>query len=296
MASPRVNPILSSDLKPAYNIIGVVDWIYWLFFVVGVVDYLYIRINFINVLDPVVENQLGIGFDILISGFVIRLGLGVYIMFAGGGIRSLMDFSLDAYDLVTFFTTFGIALIAVIAINAATPSIFSRFAGVIPAAVGIFMLNSNKLDGLKKKTKKRVEQFFIVFPLTFMMAEPLKAISPLVATYTTTPSFPKFFAVLMGISEEMFFRGALLPLFILVIFLSTHRFILSLLVGMFADESLFTTYHGLVYGSDPIALTIIFLSGITLAIAYLSGPLMGRPARISANELAHATVNYVASQ
>ena len=90
------------------------------------------------------------------------------------------------------------------------------------------------------------------------------------------------FLVLMGISEEVLFRGFLTTLFVKMTGSSHIAVALSSVVGM--------VYHAAVYGASNTNLAIVFGSFFVLGFSYvLSGY------RLSVPMVAHAIVNFLAS-
>jgi membrane protease YdiL (CAAX protease family) len=87
------------------------------------------------------------------------------------------------------------------------------------------------------------------------------------------------YAVLISISEEQFFRGAIL------------NFLLSLTnatVAIFSSAAIFMVYHFAVYGTSTSNLVYVLVGGLALAWAdYRSG-------RISPSMLAHLINNLAA--
>jgi len=91
---------------------------------------------------------------------------------------------------------------------------------------------------------------------------------------------PQFFAVLIGVAEECFFRLFLCGLF--------YRFTNSFLIAVFGSSAVWSGYHISRYGGDLSILMIIFMCGCVLGATFLytrsaDGGIFG-----------HALVNYIA--
>jgi len=84
------------------------------------------------------------------------------------------------------------------------------------------------------------------------------------------------YAVLIGVAEEQFFRGAILN-FLLTLTNST--------IAIFSSAAIFMTYHFAVYGTSTSNLVYVLVGGLALAwAAYRSG-------RLSPSILAHVINN-----
>lgn len=94
--------------------------------------------------------------------------------------------------------------------------------------------------------------------------------------FDVTPIDNRLFSVLIGVSEEMFFRVFLTSWLVLL----TGR-----LWGIVLGSSVFTVYHFSVYSAMPSALLIIFSSGLIIGYAFVESR------RASVPMLAHALIN-----
>jgi len=93
------------------------------------------------------------------------------------------------------------------------------------------------------------------------------------------PLDPRMFAVLIAVSEEVFFR-----------YFATSMF--ASLTGKWAgtvlSATLFATYHLAVYGGSPSSLLTVWVGGLILSFAFLETK------RITPPILAHVLINYIA--
>ena len=275
-------------------IIGSTDLLWWMFIVIGFVDWIWLGINNIT-LPPETLLKVQFGFDLLIAGFVIRLGVIMYVLVSGkGSTRNLFDISFDAIDAIVFFATFVMSSFAVIMLNVLVPNIIPRLGmiGFFGLMVAMQYVKDDappallKIRKLFKKIPKHAAMAIIFSQVLF--------IKPLAVSLSVTPTSQKMFGILMAISEETFFHAALLPLFVIILSLFLPLGI-AMIGGVAATETLFAYTHAFVYGNDPTTIWFVFFSGIVLAGAYLSGPLLGKPARPSGNSASHVSINYLSS-
>ena len=275
-------------------IVGSTDLLWWMFIVIGFVDWIWLGIN--NITLPA-ETLLKVqfGFDLLIAGFVLRLGLVVYVLVAGkGSTRNLFDISFDAVDAIVFFATFIMSSFAVFMLNVLVPNIIPRL-GVI----GLFgvMVAAQYIKEDAPPALQKIRKLFRRIPKHAFMAiifSQVIFIKPLAVSLSVAPTSQKMFGILMAISEETFFHAALLPMFIIILSLFLPLG-LAMIGGVAAAETLFAYTHAFVYGNDPTTIWIVFFSGVVLAGAYLSGPVLGKPARPSGNSASHTGINYLVS-
>jgi len=97
--------------------------------------------------------------------------------------------------------------------------------------------------------------------------------------FETTPMDPRLFSVLIGISEEVFFRVFLCAWLVLMV---------GEMFGIFLNASIFALYHVFVYSQQPSALLIIFGAGLILGYVFV------KSRRASPVMLAHCLVNLIA--
>lgn len=96
-----------------------------------------------------------------------------------------------------------------------------------------------------------------------------------------TPLSSRLFSVLMGVSEECFFRVWLTTF--------TQRVTNSTLLAIGVSSGIWTVYHISRYGGDISAFFIIFVAGLVLGIAMLQSKMADGVV------FAHGIVNYLAT-
>lgn len=162
-------------------------------------------------------------------------------------IKGLIGFSLVIGGLVLTRMTAGLTF---------DPAMHTQFEGFIqPMALSLFAIWISNLA---------VQQFsrFQVFG----------AVGPI-------PS--SLFAILIGVSEEIVFRGFLLSL----AWMLTGSSVIS--IGF--SSLVFTIFHGAVYGVSPEALIIVFFAGIFLGVAFVMSN-----RRLSVTMTSHGIINLLA--
>jgi len=92
---------------------------------------------------------------------------------------------------------------------------------------------------------------------------------------------PRLFGVLIAVSEEMFFRGFLLPWL--------HRLTKSSLLAVLLCASAFAAFHLNVYQADVSALLVVLGGGVVLSYATL------QTKRLTPATLGHVGINFLAS-
>lgn len=103
----------------------------------------------------------------------------------------------------------------------------------------------------------------------------------------------KVYGVLIAIAEEMLFRGVILPWF-------TNITPLGIYIGIPLSAGSWTIFHFAVYGTNPVALIMVFMVGIVLgAIASMNPRVQTSTSTKANNRLwvfmsAHALVNLIA--
>lgn len=98
--------------------------------------------------------------------------------------------------------------------------------------------------------------------------------------FEVAPMDPRLFSILIGISEEMFFRVFLTAWLIMLV---------GEMLGIMLGSSIWTVFHLFTYQTDPSALAVIFGAGLVLGYAFV------KSRRASPVMLAHCSVNAVAS-
>ena len=98
--------------------------------------------------------------------------------------------------------------------------------------------------------------------------------------FEVAPMDPRLFTILIGVSEEVFFRVFLCAWLVLL---------LGEMLGILASSGIWTVYHFAVYSTTPSALMVIFGSGIVIGYAFVKSH------RASVPMLSHCLVNLVAA-
>mgnify|MGYP001593021923 FL=1 len=133
-------------------------------------------------------------------------------------------------------------------------------------------------DGTEFKTLKEIG-FYTVLALfgIFLTGYAIQKLPMSISPLTTSPVNAMLYSVLIGVSEEQFFRGFLTD------WLLTHMSNVAL--ALISGAGIFTAYHLARYSTSVNALAYVFAGGLILGfVAY-------RSRRISPTMLAHAGNN-----
>jgi len=135
-------------------------------------------------------------------------------------------------------------------------------------------------------TKIRIDTRFNVNELAVMMNWLLICMGAILIVnkiafirWEVSPMPANLFAVLIAISEEVFFR----------VFLTTWFYMLAgKFFAIFLSSTAWSVYHFAVYGSDLVVIGVILVAGFVLGYAYVESR------RASVPMLAHALINLIA--
>ena len=292
MSDEGIQPPTAADRAITANVLGAIDLPYLLLLAITPIILLDLQANYVELASQDILNKLTIAWEIWATGVILRIFLTVFGLLTGPQKyrRKLIDMSIDAQDIVVFTSTISLSALAVILLNVTIPNIYSKFIGLSVMGIGMVVINSENVGKANRllryiRGKKKIAN-------SGMLSAILLAPMASVVTFSVQPTTAKLFATVMGVCEEGLFRAGLLPMFIFVLAF-TLPFWVAAIVGVMADETIFTAFHAYVYGTVGPDLAIVFASGVVLAIAYLSGPMLGRPARPSASLITHALINYL---
>ena len=121
--------------------------------------------------------------------------------------------------------------------------------------------------------------YVFVAILGFFFANIASATAFQLTPYTEAPISPAMYAVLIGVSEEAFFRGFIQS------FLGKLIGFKPVVIGLSA--AVFAVYHAAVYGTSAEALMTVFIGGLVFAA------IMSMTNRLSITMTAHGIYNFL---
>ena len=297
-----VMPPTQKERSTMANVIGTASIIWWGFILVGIIDLVLLEVD--AQADPALSQTLQIPIDLLFGGLIIRILLIVYGVLATGDDKILFDTLLDPADIMLFAATVAVGLIGVILVNLVTPTLY----GATVVGFGFVKVMHDKKKERKPKVfkpKDRRQKFILPVMLALVLSgsalqsvalaqttSPYAPFHPKI-TLSATPNAAKLEGFLEGIAEESFFRGGILSAVITLGVAVGAPLPAAVVIGVIVDESLFTTFHGFVYGTAGIELVIVFFSGVIIASGFLFPLFLGRPTRLDAIIAVHSIYDYL---
>lgn len=181
------------------------------------------------------------------------------------------------------FISINLIVVAIIIFMYASTFIGTQAATQATVAVGILttgLLMAIVLGKISIDPKISTKELAVMMHwLLICMGAILIANKIAMIRYEVSPMPANLFAVLIGISEEMFFRVFLTTWFVMLV---------GKFFGIFLSSGAWAVYHFAVYGSDIRAIGVILAAGFVLGYAYIQSR------RASVPMLAHALINFIA--